>query len=259
MKRLQGNDWISLRPYLKAVRYEKSNSGQIKGVYKSTISDAMFYHWLNDEEKSALQDYENKTSSMSFNFKRKCDYLDKSLKVGDLVAVNTRDREKFYGVVIKLYPVEKEKKDRVFVYVINPESLDKSRRHLSYWKRFCCDEEHGYFAELAGGDFVHKISSPETRYYSTYVNKTVDISEDGVTTCATSRKFVKSVMTTYFCQRDDLLGTPGFVFVTESSSNTPNDIYGCCIKIPDYFAGDVTSLLKRASYKLRIARLESKL
>lgn len=262
MKRLQGKEWNVMKSYLKAENYEKSRAGHIKGIYRHALTGKLYFHWLSNEEQVALENALSKTSqtrvnAASLNFS--------GLLVGDLVEVTTHSPQfKFYGVVLKLYPVDSNRKDRAFIQILEgtPHKTTWSLT-TSRWKRYCCDELHGYFAEEAKGDVVIKVASPSVRTYITSTSKVIDYYDGEFSTgdfLGQNQKESCTTLTTYFLPRDDVKKLPGFVFVTENITHlTGNHEYGCCITIDPYFSGDVTPLIKRAVYKSRIVRLESKL
>lgn len=53
IKRLQGDEWHSIKNTLKLIRYYKSDRGNFKGIYKDE-NNKKYSHWLNDEEKEKL-------------------------------------------------------------------------------------------------------------------------------------------------------------------------------------------------------------
>lgn len=263
MKRLQGEEWNEMKPYLKAENYEKSRAGHIKGIYRHVISGNLYFHWLSDEEQSAFENAFSKTSRSRISV-ASLNFAD--LSVGDLVRVTACDRFDFFGVVLKLYPVDSHRKDRAFIQILEGTTRTAAWcLKTSRWKRYCCDELHGYFAEQESGDAVVKVASPSQRTYITRTSKVVDCYDgDGGTLTGNflgqNHKESCTTLTTYFLPRDDMKKLPGFVFVTENNlSLAKNDEYGCCIMIDPRFSGDVTPLTKKAVYRSRIARLESKL
>ena len=49
-QRLQGNDWHLVKNSFRLQYYDKSDNGNIKGIY--TDGKIKISHWLNDEEKT---------------------------------------------------------------------------------------------------------------------------------------------------------------------------------------------------------------
>lgn len=262
MKRLQGKEWNVMKSYLKAENYEKSRAGHIKGIYRHVITGNLYFHWLSDEEQLAFENAFSKTSRSRISAAN-LNFAD--LSVGDLVRVTSSQYKfDFFGVVLKLYPADSPRKDRAFIQILEGTTRTAAWcLKTSRWKRYCCDELHGYFAEQVAGDVVVKVASPSQRTYITRTSKAVDCYDGGIRKgnfLGQNHKESCTTLTTYFLPRDDMKKLPGFIFVTENNlSLAENDEYGCCIMIDPRFSGDVTPLIKKAVYRSRIARLESKL
>lgn len=241
MKRLQGKDWERMKYQLIPVRHEISSAGNIKGIYKDSNNKA-YYHWFNDEEKSAYTEVQRSS-------------ITSRIYVGSRVEVTTRSGSIVQGVVMKVYPEQGRYYIKIFK-TIKSTSHDTFGRFSKQWLRYNCKKGEGLFVDLSLGDKIRLLNSKEliqTCRYTTMPHEHCIVYRDASSVRSTNK--VSAARDVSIFMTEPTLGLPGYVMSIIKKGES--DVFAACI----FYRGDTNprDLIPHATHLASIRELQHNL